>query len=410
MSKVIDIPALVALLAPAAPVTEDGTPTLPAPVDERIDSAAVETFMAITGSTPAEAAARRLARQQRNIEITNQLAQIVKDRAERGVLIDQMQVQITALADAATSGQANFATIFSLLNAERQERLAAEHLQATRDALQDQKDELQDAAITQLQLADQATAATDAAQSALIEQNRLADAALALRQTATEKKVGADELDIAALKASDTNQAAQLTAQASGIEADRLLAVAAQAKADQASADAKTAKDLATAAQARADQAEADAQAAKTAAAAAQTTANTATTNLAAANARIDTAVANIATLQTSVATAQSTATAAQTAVTALADKGQVMLGIATPASVGLLGAGGTITVPITFPKPFADANYGEAFTRVSGMAAVVGFSVTNKTATGLTLVLTNNGAISLTIPAGVVDAVFTHK
>jgi chromosome segregation ATPase len=332
-------------------------------------------------------------------------------------VVAQAMVKIDSFADVLRTGLADFSTRFDLLNAQRQFDLTAVQVERTRNDLQDAKDLLQDAALTQLAAQDQLTATTDAAQSAAIEQNRLATVALAARQTATEQKLAANELTLKALQASDAAQTATQQQQATAlsalqaqqladernIETDRQLAVAAQARADQALA-------AATAAQAAANTAQADAQAAKTAAATASAAATTNAANLATQTARVDAAVANVATLQTNVATAQATANAAQAAVTALADKGQVMLGIVTPASVGVLGVGGTLTVAITFPKPFADAQYAESFTRVSGMSAVMGLSVTNKTATGCTLVLTNNGALSLSVPAGTVDAVFTHK
>jgi hypothetical protein len=353
-------------------------------------------------------------------------------------VVAQAMVKIDSFADVLRTGLADFSTRFDLLNAQRQFDLTAVQVERTRNDLQDAKDLLQDAALTQLAAQDQLTATTDAAQSAAIEQNRLATVALAARQTATEQKLAANELTLKALQASDAAQTATQQQQATAlsalqaqqladernIETDRQLAVAAQARADQAlaaataaqaaantaQADAQAAKTAAATAQARADQAEAVAGGGTPAAATASAAATTNAANLATQTARVDAAVANVATLQTNVATAQATANAAQAAVTALADKGQVMLGIVTPASVGVLGVGGTLTVAITFPKPFADAQYAESFTRVSGMSAVMGLSVTNKTATGCTLVLTNNGALSLSVPAGTVDAVFTHK
>lgn len=322
----------------------------------------------------------------------------------------RQKVELDTLRDVVLQGFADVGTMFSLLNSQRQLDLAAGQVERTRNDLQDAKDALQDAALAQLAAQDRLTLATDAVQTADIEHNRLDTLALATRQAATDKRQAADELDIAALKASDASQAAQLVAQASGIEADRLLAVAAQAKADQAATDAQAAKTLAQAAQARADQAEADAQAAKTAAAAAQTTANTATTGLATANARVDAVVANVSTVQALATTAQATATTAQAAVTALGDKGRVLLGVATPASAGLLGIGGTMSIALSWPKPFADTSYAGSFLRTSGGTAAMGASLTNKTTTSCTLVLTLTGTVSLAVPAGTGDVVLTHS
>jgi len=321
-----------------------------------------------------------------------------------------LQVAQDTLRDVTLQGFADMATMFGLLNSERQLDLAAAQVERTRNDLQDAKDELQDAALAQLAANDRETDALDVLQSAQIEQQRLDTLALAARQTATEKKQAADELDIAALKASDANQAAQLVAQASGIEADRQLALAAQATADQAKADAKAAKDLAQAAQARADLAEADAQAAKTLAGNAQTTANAATAGVTAANNRIDAVVANVATVSAAVTTAQTTADQAKAAVAALSDKGRVLLGVATPASVGLLGIGGTISVPLSWTKAFPGILYGGSFIRTSGGSAAMGVSLTNKTPTSCTLVLTLTGTVSVAVPAGTGDVVLTYS
>ena len=321
-----------------------------------------------------------------------------------------LRVEVATLRDVTLQGFADVNTLFNLLNAERQLDLAAAQLERTRNDVQDAKDALQDAALAQLAVQDQLAAALNAKQTADIEQNRLDTLALAARQTATEKKQAADELDIAALKASDASQAAQLQAQASGIEADRQLAQAAQATADQAKLDAKAGKDLAQTAKDRADVAEADAQAAKTLANNAQAAANTATAGVVAANARIDTTAANVATAQATATAAQTTATAAQNAVAALGDKNRVLLGIVTPASVGLLGVGGTVTAPLSWSKAFADLNYAGSFIRTSGGVAAMGVSLINKTPTSCTLVLTLTGTVSLAVPAGTGDVVLTHS
>ena len=139
----------------------------------------------------------------------------------------------------------------------------------------------------------------------------------------------------------------------------------------------------------------------------AQASGNTAA--LATQTARIDTAAASIASLQTNLAAAKATADAAQAAVAALGDKGRVLLGLATPASVGILGLGGTLNVAVVFAKPFADDKYTGTVIRATGGAAAMGFSIANRTASGCSVVLTNNGAVSLAVPAGTADLVFTH-
>jgi hypothetical protein len=324
--------------------------------------------------------------------------------------LEQAIMRLNTMTDVVANGLEDIGLKFDLLNSQRQLDLAAAQVERTRNDLQDAKDELQDAALAQLAAQDKLTMALDAVQSADIEQGRLDTAALAVRQTATEKKQAADELDIASIKASDASQAAQLVAQASGIESDRQLAQAAQATAEQARLDAKAAKDLAQTAKDRADQAEADAQAAKTAAGQAQATANAATAGVTAANARIDAVVANVNTAQASAKAAQDTATAAQQAVTAQADRGRVLLGVVTPASAGVLSNGGTISVSLKWDKPFNNIEYAGSFIRTSGGTSAMGVSLTNKTLTSCTLVLTYNGTLSLAVPAGTGDVVLTHS
>jgi hypothetical protein len=320
-----------------------------------------------------------------------------------------LEIEVNSLRDVVLQGFAGTTTMFGLLNTQRQLDLAATQAQEARNALQEAKDDLQDAAIEQLAAEAKLTTALDVLQSAQIGQGRLDTLALAARQDATDKQLAVDRLDIAALKASDSLQAAQLVAQASGIEADRQLALAAQATAEQAKADAKAAKELAVAAQARADQAEADAQVAKTAAGNAQASANTANAGVAAATIRLDAVVASVATVQAAVTTAQTTANNAQVAVKELADKGRVLLGVVTPASAGVLSNGGTISVPLKWEKAFANTEYAGTFIRTSGGTAAMGVSLRDKTTTGCTLVLTYNGTLSLAVPAGTGDVVITH-
>jgi hypothetical protein len=324
--------------------------------------------------------------------------------------VASLVVELKSLRDVTLQGFADNATMFTLLNSYRQLDLAATQVERTRNDVQDAKDELHEAALVQLAATDKLTAALDVLQSAQIEQQRLDTLALAARQNATEKEQALEKLDIAALKASDANQTLQLAAQASGIEADRQLAAAAQATADQAKADAKAAKDLAQTAKDRADQAEADAQAAKTLAGNAQASANTAQAGVTAANTRIDGVVSNVATVQASATAAQTTADQAKAAVTALGDKSRVLLGVATPASIGVLGIGGTISVPLSWTKAFADINYTASFIRTSGGTAAMGVSLSNRTTTSCTLVLTLTGTVSLAVPAGTGDVVLTHS
>jgi hypothetical protein len=193
-----------------------------------------------------------------------------------------------------------------------------------------------------------AAAANTAATDFLAAKDDLQDAAIranALDTLALQKQVAADELAIAALQTRATN--------------DEALIAAAQQKATDAQFDANMAKAGATAAAAKADAAASATTAAKAAADAAQATATTAQAGLATLAGRFRT------------------------------------VRVATPG----VAIGGTMSLAITWPTPFADDKYN-AVAEFEGMS-LLGLSavVTNRTATGCTV--TSKNVLGLQLLAG---------
>lgn len=212
---------------------------------------------------------------------------------------------------------------------------------------------------------------------------------LEIGEANTRLSLANDALNAAAAQSADAKAAAAISkaeaADAKAVAA-RLVADAALALAQADQVGTAEAKAAATTAQAAADKAQATASDAAALAAA---------DKVAAAEAR---ALA---------AEAKTTALAAQATADKLAARFRGKL-VATPAIT--LAVNGSTSVPVLWDTPFADANYEIELTPQGTSLLGVRLSYTSKTAAGFSLLLTNLGALSLAIAAGVVDATALHN